>query len=362
MKSLLLLPLLLGLSLASCAAPGPGLAEPAPGALKPAVITQPTQFDTDDPAIWINPADHTKSLVVGTDKNSVGALYVYDLEGKIVNKVPGLKRPNNVDIAYGLSLGGKATDIAVVTERERDRLRVFRLPDLACVDKGDLVVFDGDKERSPMGVALYKRPRDGAVFAIVGGKSGPADGYLGQYRLEDDGTGHVKMTLVRQFGRYSQKKEIEAIAVDAELGYVYYSDETVGVHKYAADPDAPGANKELALFGTTGFASDHEGISIYKLNNGTGYILVSDQQANQFRIFKREGEPGRPHEHTFVKAIPVSAIESDGSEVTSTVLSPKFPNGVLVAMSNGKVFHFYSWDDIAGKELKRAPDGVSRDN
>jgi 3-phytase len=226
------------------------------------------------------------------------------------------------------------------------------------VDKGDLVVFDGDPERAPMGIALYKRPRDGALFAIVGGKSGPAEGYLGQYRLEDDGTGHVKMTLVRQFGRYSGKKEIEAIAVDAELGYVYCSDETVGVRKYRADPDAPGANEELALFATTGFASDHEGISIYKLNDGTGYILVSDQQNNAFRIFPREGTPGKPHDHPLLATFDVSAIESDGSEVTSTAL-PGYPSGLFVAMSNGKVFHYYSWDDIAAATgLKKAPNGI----
>lgn len=326
-------------------------------ALQPRVVTEPTQHDTDDPAFWI-PADRTKTLVIGTDKDPDGALYAYDLAGKVVNRVGGLKRPNNVDIAYGLSLGGKATDIAVTTERELNRLRVFRLPDLVAVDRGDLVVFGGDKIRAPMGIALYKRPRDRALFAIVGGKSGPAEGYLGQYRIEDDGTGHVKMTLVRQFGAYSGKKEIEAIAVDAELGYVYYSDETAGVHKYHADPDAPDANKELALFATTGFASDHEGISIYKVNDGTGYILVSDQQNHRFQIFPREGAPGKPHEHTVVKIVDVTAIESDGSEVTSTAL-PGYPNGLLVAMSNGKVFHYYSWEEVAGAELKKAPDGVS---
>ncbi len=274
--------------------------------------------------------------------------------------VGDLKRPNNVDIAYGFSLGGKPTDIAVTTEREKQRLRVFRLPDMTLADKGDLVVFGGDTQRAPMGIALYKRPRDGALFAIVGGKSGPAEGYLGQYRLDDDGGGQVKMTLVRQFGRYSGKKEIEAIAVDAELGYVYYSDETVGVRKYAADPDVPDAGRELALFGTTGYASDHEGISIYKLDDKTGYVLVSDQQANQFRIYKREGEPGRPHEHTLIKTVPVSAIESDGSEVTSVALGPKFPHGLFVAMSNGRVFHFYSWDDVAGAELKRGRNHQAR--
>ena len=328
------------------------LTAPAPDALKPRVVTEPTKHDTDDPAIWIHPTDRAKSLIVGTDKNTDGALYVYDLDGRIVKRVGDLKRPNNVDIAYGLSLGEKPTDIAVTTEREQQRLRVFALPDMRNVDKGDLRVFDGDATRAPMGVALYKRPRDGAVFVIVGGKAGPADGYLAQYRLRDDGTGHVAMTPVRNFGRYSGKKEIEAIAVDAELGYVYYSDETVGVRKYAADPDAPRANEELALFATTGFAEDHEGISIYKLDERTGYLLISDQQANRFRIFKREGEPGRPHEHTLIKTVPVSTIESDGSEVTSIALGPKFPRGLLVAMSNGKVFHYYAWEDIAGADLK----------
>jgi 3-phytase len=322
--------------------------------LKPVVITEPTRHDTDDPAIWIHPTDPTKSLVIGTDKDTDGALYVYDLDGKIVKRVGDLKRPNNVDIAHGFRLGGKTIDIAVTTEREMQRLRVFSVPDMTCVDKGDLIVFGGDKNRAPMGLALYRRPRDGATFAFVGGKSGPTDGYLAQYRLEDDGAGRVRMTHVREFGRYSGKKEIEAIGVDAELGYVYYSDETYGVRKYAADPDAPDAGRELAAFGTSGYASDHEGISIYKVNATTGYILVSDQQANQFRIYKREGEPGRPHEHTLVKTVRVSTLESDGSEVTNVALGPKFPHGLFVAMSNGRVFHYYSWNDIAGADLKRA--------
>jgi 3-phytase len=335
-------------------------AAPARAVVQPKVITEPTQYDTDDPAIWIHPTDRAKSLVIGTDKSTDGALYVYNLDGKIVNRISGLKRPNNVDVAYGLTLAGKPVDIAVCTERELQRLRVFSVPDMAPLDRGDLVVFDGDKNRAPMGIALYKRPRDGAVFAMVGGKSGPRNGYLVQYRLSDDGAGKVKLTKVREFGAYSGRKEIEAIAVDAELGYVYYSDETFGVRKYLADPDAPGADRELAVFGTTGYASDHEGISIYKVDARTGYILVSDQQANQFRIYKREGEPGRPHEHTLMKTVPVKAIESDGSDVTSLGLGPKFPHGLFVAMSNGRVFHFYSWDDIAGGELKFASEGVAR--
>jgi len=351
-----LLPVLLPASLVLLCACGP--MTPAANTLTPRVVTQPARYDTDDPAIWIDRADPSRSLIVGTDKEADGALYVYDLGGRIVNRVGGLKRPNNVDIAYGLPLGGTPTDIAVTTERDMMRLRVFSLPGMTSVDNGDLVVFGGDTNRAPMGIALYRRARDGAMFAFVGGKAGPLTGYIGQYRLADDGTGHVKMTLVRRFGAYSGRKEIEAIAVDAELGYVYYADETVGVHKYKADPDAPDANRELALFATSGFAGDHEGISIYTINGGTGYILVSDQQANQFRIYPREGAPGRPHEHRLVKTVPVAAIESDGCEVTNVDLGPAFPRGLFVAMSNGRVFHYYAWEDIAGRDLTIAPNGV----
>jgi len=322
--------------------------------ISPHVITDTVSWDTDDPAIWINPSDPGRSLIIGTDKNADGALYVFNLEGKIVKSVKGLRVPNNVDIAYGFPFRGDTVDIAVVTERLEQRIRVFSVPDLAPLDDGDLIVFNGDTERAPMGIALYKRPIDQTFFIFIGGKSGPAEGYIGQYKLEEDlKQDKLKITPLREFGKYSGKKEIESIAVDTDAGYVYYSDETAGVRKYHADPDVPDANRELALFANEGFTRDHEGISIYELNEQKGYILVSDQQANQFKIYNREGSPGNPHDHRLVKIIEVEAIESDGSEVTSIPLSPAFPSGLFVAMSNGKTFHYYSWDDIAGKDLRK---------
>ena len=169
-----------GCVLAGCAQPVASDPDATNEAVKPRVVTVALPHDTDDPAIWINRAEPAKSLVVGTDKDTAGALYAFDLAGKIVAQTATLKRPNNVDIVAGLMLAGKLTDIAVTTEREMQRLRVFGLPDLAPLDKGDLGVFDGDVARAPMGVALYRRIGDGAIFVIVGGKSGPADGYLWQ--------------------------------------------------------------------------------------------------------------------------------------------------------------------------------------
>lgn len=314
-------------------------------ALKPTAVTQPTPHDTDDPAIWINPKDATKSIIIGTDKDTDGGIYAYDLDGKIIKKTIVLKRPNNVDIAYGILIDGKKTDIAVTTERETNKLRIFSLPDLTPIDNGGIDVFTGEALRDPMGISLYTRKKDNAIFAIVGRKTGPDGTYLWQYLLSDNGNGAVKGEVVRKFGSFSGKKEIEAIAVDNELGYIYYCDEQFGVKKYLADPEAKD-DKELALFGQKDFKADNEGIAIYKTGAKTGYILISNQQANTFMVYDREGFNGNRNDHRLLAEIPTSTIECDGADVTNVNLGPKYPNGMLVAMSNGMTFHYYDWNII----------------
>ena len=319
------------------------------------VITDTVSYDTDDPAIWMHPSDPSKSLVIGTDKDSLGALYVFNLEGKVIDSLvrKGIQRPNNVDVGYGLALADGLTDFAVTGERLTSRLRFFSLPDMKELNPGGFEIFLGEEGpdfRDLMGVALYKSPKTGKQYVIAGRKNGPKDGtYLWQYEITaaaDD----IQLELVRKFGQYSGKKEIEAIAVDAALGYIYYSDEGVGVRKYAAEPDM--GNEELALFATEGFADDHEGISIYEVDDSSGYLLVSDQQANLFHVFPREGSPENPHAHPLITKILLSTNQSDGSEVSSRSFGPKFPRGIFIAMSDNKTFHFYRWEDVAGKQLK----------
>lgn len=318
--------------------------------VRPVVITQEVAYDTDDPAIWVNQEDPERSLILGTDKHREGGLYAFDLNGKIIHKISGIKRPNNIDIEYGFEFNGKPIDIAVVTERETHSLRVFSLPDMKAIDGGGIPVFEGEEERSPMGIALYKHPETQNVYAIVSRKSGPLEGYLGQYELIDQ-SGVVTGKYVRKFGKYSGRKEIESIAVDDAEGYVYYSDEKFGVRKYSADPEK--GNGQLGAFGLQDFLSDVEGISIYPTGARTGYILVSNQQANTFNVYRREGEEGKPHQHVRIAEIPLSTIESDGSEVSAVNFGSRFPKGIFAAMSNGKVFHLYDWRDIERRIKKQ---------
>jgi len=328
--------------------------------IQPAVVTQKVRFDSDDPAIWINTADPANSLILGTDKGGdtgEGALYVFRLDGSIdsARTVWNLQRPNNVDIAYGFSYGGGKIDIAVCTERNTNTIRVFALPGMEPLDAGGIPVFEQDVDRSPMGVALYTDQSSFDIYAFVSRKSGPTSGYLHQYKLVADAAGIVKGEWMRAIGRFEGGKEIEAIAVDNELGYVYYSDEGSGVRKYYAHPDS--SDRELAFFGREGIKEDHEGISIYKADDGTGYILLSDQQSNEFHIFPREGTKADPHDHPLVKVVKTATRDSDGSDVTNVSLNPTFKYGLFVAMSTDGTFQLYKWEDIASDELFKAPNG-----
>ncbi|MGO1242987.1 MAG: phytase, partial [Sphingobacterium sp.] len=236
-------------------------------------------------------------------------------------------------------------DIAVVTERGTDKIRVFSLPDLTPLDNGGIQVFDGQEEKSPMGVALYTQidSMSTKIFAVVGRKTGPTGSYLYQYELKDN-SGVITGEKVREFGAFNGGKEIEAIVVDNELGYIYYSDEGFGIHKYYADPSK--GNQELALFGQEDFKDDHEGLAIYKTSDSTGYLVASNQQNNSFNIYPREGDAGNTNQYTLIAEVPVSAIECDGLEAISMPIGSQFPQGMIVAMSNGMVFHYYDWQMI----------------
>lgn len=320
---------------------------------QPLSHTDAVQGDADDPAIWINRQNPEKSLIIGTDK-AANALYMFNLEGKAVQKIPNILRPNNVDVEYGLLLGRRKVDIAVVTERNAKRLRIFaidparqRLNDIT--DPAGTTVFAGQEGdlSAPMGIALYRRERDGAIFAIVSRKSGPSGAYLWQYRLVPTANGRLRLEKVREFGQFSGTGEIEAVAVDDELGYVYYADENYGILKYHADPDHPEAAKSLAVFGKEGFEGDREGIAVYSSGDGKGYLLCVDQRPQQsvVYVFRREGTPANAHDHQqAVAVIHTDSDETDGIEATSHPLGARFPQGVLIMMnSQGRNFHLYRW-------------------
>jgi 3-phytase len=324
--------------------------------------TAPLANDPDDPAIWVHPKDASLSLIVGTMKVAApaGAVVVFGMDGQIRQVISGIDRPNNVDVEYGVQIGGRTIDIAVATERLARQLRLFRIDpeERRLIDLGGIPILEGQtgEAGAPMGVGLYRRPRDGAVFAIVAPKEGPREAYLWQYRLFDAGGGRAGAKFVRRFGNFSattvrDENEIEAVAVDDALGYVYYADEADGIHKWHADPDHADAGRELAHFGRSGYRGDREGIGIYSLPDGTGYIVCTDQldEDSEYHVYSREGAPGNPHDHSReVAVLRGGADATDGIEISSSPLGSGLPSGVLIAMnSTPRNFLVFRWQDLA---------------
>jgi 3-phytase len=343
-------------ALFGCRAPAKPAAAPTP--LPVAVATEPAGEDADDPAIWVNRTSPADSRVFATNKTAApaGALVAYDLTGRVRQRIDGLDRPNNVDVEYGFRLGGETVDVAVATERYQRRLRVYRVGadgSLADVSSPEgLRVFEGEpgERGAPMGVGLYRRPRDGAVFAIVSRKEMPSAGGLWQYRLEDDGQGRVRAVKVRELGGIVLGNEVEAIVVDDALGFVYYAEEPRAIHKWHADPDHEDAARELARFGEGDFRADREGLAVYGVAHGSGLLLATDQLlgASRYLAYRREGRPGAPHDHSEVAAVLEGGADAtDGLDATATPLGPAFPHGLVVAMNDGgRNFLFYRPEDL----------------
>ncbi|MEO8367760.1 MAG: phytase [Candidatus Solibacter sp.] len=296
--------------------------------IRPVVETEQVAHDVDDPAIWMHPTDRARSLIVGTVKRPKpdGGLAVYNLDGNLLEQYSGIDRPNNVDI-----LG----DICVTTERLARQLRVYRVseskPRLQLLGTVPVFVGEAGESAAPMGIALYKRASDKALFAMVSRKQGPATGYLWQYRLRV-AAGSVTGEKVRAFGKFSGNTEIEAVAVDQERELVYYADEECCVRAYRADPDAPHAEIEVARFAETGFRANREGIAI-----AGPYVMVTDQlaPASEYHVYRRTDW----QEVAVWRGVSDS---TDGLDAIGLAMGPKFPKGFLIAMNSGRrTFHLY---------------------
>lgn len=322
----------------------------SPVTVSPNLFTESVSADADDPAIWVHPTEPSRSLIFGTDKiKEKGGIYAFNLDGKVVQRIENLDRPNNCDVEYGFA----GQDILVATERKKNQLRIYgidkstgRLNDIS----GETKVFVGEsgERQEPMGIGLY-RNSEGKVFAIVSRSGGPTTGYLGYYELNLNPTSKkIDVKLVRTFGNFSGKKEIESVFVDDELGFVYYSDETSGTRKYALS----NLDEELAGPSTSGFKGDHEGIALYSTGKGKGVIVCTDQVAGNstYHLFDRVTNKA-------VGSFNANVDDTDGIEVTSANLGPKFPHGLFAGMnSEPKNFALIDWGRIA--DAMKLPKGI----
>lgn len=320
--------------------------------LSPVRTTEALPNDPDDPAIWVNPKDGAQSRILGTDKHEgTGGLYVFDLQGKIVQKITPLDRPNNVDLVQGVKVGDKTLDIAVVSERKQEQLRFFAIDETGTLTdvtgKTKILPEATGDQKAPMGVALWKSP-DGTAHVFVSPKEGPQLGYIVQYKVVVGAEGKIDISFVRRLGSFSGltkegEGEIEAMVVDQGAGMLYFSDERAAIKRIPADPASKAGEFS---FGRDAYKGDREGLAVIKFEKSK-WLLSSDQIEGGSRLFVWDIGGRLPRRAAI---IPTPADSTDGLEATTANLGPELPEGLLVMM-NSKDKNFMLFDL---REVKRA--------
>lgn len=392
-----LIPFALVLTLAACgqekaAAP---VAPPLP-LVKPIAETAPglpdtaAKGDADDPAFWLHPDDPAGSLVITTAKGA--GLRVYDLSGRLVQRIEAVPdgRYNNVDVAYGLKRpDGSVMDVAVASDRGRDRLMVWAIdpanpaaPLTDITDPGQMQVFptrlspDGAGEvanpvadqASAYGLTLWQDKATGDVRAVVAQRNAArlaeqrlvvnSDGTVGHERTRhwDFPTNHKGQDLTvenEDDPALDWQPQFEGLVVDEETGTLFAGQEDVGLWRVNL---TTGKAEDKPFYETRGsvkspfnnpdskVARDVEGLALYRGADGTGYLIASsqgdahgDEKApdaagldDTFAIFERGGQNRYLGSFKLTANGPIDAgQECDGAELVSIPL-PGYPAGLLI--------------------------------
>ena len=296
----------------------------------------------DDPAIWLHPTDRDQSLVIGTDKK--GGLAVYDLEG---NELAYLADGdmNNVDIRYGFELGGEPVDLVTAGNRTDDTVAIYRV-DVSGRTLVDVAAGSVAAGVVVYGSCMYRSPMTGDTFVLVDSE----EGEVVQLRLRDDG-GRVAAEEVRRFDVGSQT---EGCVADDELGWLYIGEEAEGIWRYGAEPDAGDARVAVDSTGSGGnLTADVEGLALYLLPGGRGYLVASSQGENAYAVYEREGDNAYVGSFRIVDGDFDRTSDTDGLDVTSAALGALYPSGLLVVQDGSnddgnQNFKLVAWEDVAG--------------
>ncbi|MFF9809728.1 phytase [Streptomyces coeruleorubidus] len=358
--------------------------------------------DADDPAIWRNAADPGRRLVIATAKE--GGLRVYDLDARLVQSLPAPRPPaedgapgryNNVDLVTGLRTSTGRADVAVVSDRGNDRLRIYRIdpskpggPLTDITDPATAPLFSTDQaeindQRTAYGLATWRDRSTGRTYALVSQRERTR---LALVELKPTASGTVTYQKVRTLdlpdsfrlpdgttwspcAEPGELPQVEGMVVDPATGTLYAGQEDIGIWRLGADlTGKPVLLDEVREFGVPGvydeeteecaagadpgyggdrLSADVEGLTLLQESDGDGYLLASSQGDDTFALYDREVSEDNEYEGGFLVGAASTTLdgaqECDGAAVLNAPLGSRYPNGLLVVQD--------------GHETPEVPDG-----
>lgn len=288
----------------------------------------------DDPAIWRDPRNPERSLIVGTDKKA--GLHVYRLSGESIHFTPA-GRVNNVDL---VDLGARGV-LVVASDRNdpaRALLKLYRLNTRsgALTPLGDAEGGAGEA----YGVCLGVIDRQVHVFSVL------KDGQIVQVRL-DLGRDKASGTLVRKLSVPSQA---EGCVVDNRTRTLYVGEESAGVWVFDAGPDAPAEGRLAIRADGVQLVPDVEGLALSLKGRTGGWLVVSSQGDNAYALYRLPDLTPAGRFRISGGALG-STEETDGIALAPGMFSRAYPDGLFVAQDgvnapDAQNFKLASWAEI----------------
>ncbi|WP_188235605.1 phytase [Sphingopyxis sp. LK2115] len=317
--------------LAACAASGPVITGLPPVQVTASGETQPVGTGradaADDPAVWIDPADPGRALIIATDKKA--GLHVYDLAGKDVAFIrAGLV--NNVDVAG---------DIIVASDRNdgvNAHLAAFRLdgatPAVAAL--GRAAAGPGEA----YGLCVKKgAPGEPITAALI-----VKDGTVRVGTLTIDGTPSFAVQW-----QYKIPTQSEGCVFDGDTLYV--GEEIGGLWELKQQGQGAAA-RLVAPIDNQRLVADLEGLATID-HKGQRYLIASSQGDNAYAVFRL---PSVEYVGRFAVAAGQfgATSETDGIEAVAGHFGPAFPDGIFIAQDGDNTpraqnFKLVRWDRIA---------------
>lgn len=277
----------------------------------------------DDPAIWYNASDPSRSIVFGSNKR--GGIVAYDLAGNELNYYP-IGNINNIDI---LSSNSLSTSIQLLgcTNRSTQSIDLFFIEadgSLQAARKNQFKV-DSTKIDDVYGFCFGKDVQADKNYLFMNGKNGR----MNQYELKIVADS-VELKLRRSVLFDDQT---EGMVVDEQTGIVYVGEENTGIWKLPIQPTAK-SQKQLITSSTVDnsfIKFDIEGLSLMRYAGKT-YLFASSQGNFSYAIFNLSEDDNYVTSFKIVDLPTIDGVEeTDGIDMCTDSLGARFPRGIFVA-------------------------------
>lgn len=294
----------------------------------------------DDPAIWINPQDASKSLVIGTNKQA--GLLVYGLDGSLIQQLDDGDM-NNVDLRDNVALGSDNITLVAATNRSSNTVALYALdnstPDspLTKLTATGSNTLDGELISAVdevYGLCLYQD--DVATYVYLNGK----DGQIEQWQIG----GTAKAPTGEKVRTLRVASQPEGCVADDASHTLYVGEEDVGIWSFDARATGASTATSIDKVGKGNLTADVEGLTVYA-DGSRKWLIASSQGDNSYAVYDMNDNHkvlGRFALLANDSAGVDGTMDTDGIAAASGNLGSLYPQGIFVAQDFNNVDSGYA--------------------